>query len=602
MPGGSDVSPGAVFISTSLVPEYFPSWFRPSQRPHDQDDIGPNDSIQPFVRDHQIESTPVVPGCNGHRGLRGSHRSCWLLSHGWGGASFLGPANQTGDKSDRQVRMARPHPHRESMQATVRHQDLAHIVVGALRFLAFRLQADSLTLHQFPFRSHAPEVEIDGDILRSQAPEMNLRVHPNDGAHRDVVLRSVLDRNNPDVLPFRADAIYGRGEFPRAGGAVRFQCAESFVGRGVVPAGVIADHAVGVYEWAKRADGRLHALNPLARNAVGPAIVEGGNDIALQQIVERLGFHLVLVLPIGIIFAVADGPAHLPRILRIVPHLVPPAVGHAQVEYAVGRGLHAAGAAGFVRTQRCIQPEIDTLHQIARHRHIVVREEDNAAAEFWITAHLGDATNHFFAGIILGVRLAGKDDLQRTLVVGEHAPQAIEVAEDERGPLVGGKAAGESDSEGIWVQHLCRSFNLRLGRAPEYSLVTDMPARPGDEPFATAFMRTPQLLRRNGTYAAPGFAIGRLIAPLRSQVAVIKLVQLGGKPAAEVNAVGDVPDGNLLYRHLRPDGLPHLPADLAMQLADAVGARRQSQSQDRHAEFAGPAHPAEIAKFVQGEA
>src|SRR5208337_799918 len=112
----------------------------------------------------------------------------------------------------------------------------------------------------------------------------------------------------------------------------------------------------------------------------------------------------------------------------------------------------------------------------------------------------------------------------------------------------------------------------------------------------------PQLLCRNGTYAAPGFVIGRLIAPLRSQVAVIKLVQLGGKPAAEVNAVGNVPDGNLVHRDLRPEGLPHLPADLAMQLADAVGARCQSQSQDRHAEFAGPAQTAKIAKFAQGEA
>jgi hypothetical protein len=80
---------------------------------------------------------------------------------------------------------------------------------------------------------------------------------------------------------------------PRTGDAVRFQCAESFAGRSAVFAGVIADHAVGVYEWAKRADRRLHALNPLARNSVGPAIVEGGNDIALQQIVERLSFHPV---------------------------------------------------------------------------------------------------------------------------------------------------------------------------------------------------------------------------------------------------------------------------------------------------------------------
>ena len=142
-----------------------------------------------------------------------------------------------------------------------------------------------------------------------------------------------LSSGPSSTVPIQTFCHSGRMRFmaaasSRAGGAVRFQSAESLVGRGVVLAGVIADHAVGVYEWAKRADRRLHALNP-GRNAVGPAIVEGGNDIALQQIVERLGFYLVLVLTIGIIFALADGPAHLPRILRVVPHLVPPAVGHA---------------------------------------------------------------------------------------------------------------------------------------------------------------------------------------------------------------------------------------------------------------------------------
>jgi len=45
-------------------------------------------------------------------------------------------------------------------------------------------------------------------------------------------------------------------------------CAEAFVGGGIVLARVIADDAVGVYEWAKRADGRLHALSPAAMNRI----------------------------------------------------------------------------------------------------------------------------------------------------------------------------------------------------------------------------------------------------------------------------------------------------------------------------------------------
>src|SRR5271166_900363 len=51
-----------------------------------------------------------------------------------------------------------------------------------------------------------------------------------------------------------------------------------------------------------------------------------------------------------------------------------------------------------------------------------------------------------------------------------------------------------------------------------------------------------------------------------------------------MNSVCDVPDRDLLNRNTGPKRLPHFPADLSVQLADAIGAGSQTQRKHRHAE------------------
>src|SRR5208283_2467570 len=54
------------------------------------------------------------------------------------------------------------------------------------------------------------------------------------------------------------------------------------------------------------------------------------------------------------------------------------------------------------------------------------------------------------------------------------------------------------------------------------------------------------------------------------QITVVELIELGGDPTPEMNSVGDMPDGDLLNRNAGPKRLPHSPADLSVQLADAI--------------------------------
>ena len=55
-------------------------------------------------------------------------------------------------------------------------------------------------------------------------------------------------------------------------------------------------------------------------------------------------------------------------------------------------------------------------------------------------------------------------------------------------------------------------------------------------------------------------------------------------PTQQMNAVGNVADGDLLDRPVGKQALPHLAADPAVQFADAIGRPRGLQGEHRHAE------------------
>jgi len=86
-------------------------------------------------------------------------------------------------------------------------------------------------------------------------------------------------------------------------------------------------------------------------------------------------------------FAGADTvfrPVHN-RLVRIPVHSVtsrlpgdtlrPTAIQFGQIQAAVNQDFHAAGSAGFPRSARGINPEIDTLHQIFSGDHVVVTQK-----------------------------------------------------------------------------------------------------------------------------------------------------------------------------------------------------------------------------------
>ena len=165
-----------------------------------------------------------------------------------------------------------------------------------------------------------------------------------------------------------------------------------------------------------------------------------------------------------------------------------------QVEPAVDADLHAAGAGGFERAARVVEPDVDALHQVAGDVDVVVFEEDHAAAELGPAADVDDLGDQLLAAVVARMRLAGEDELHGPILVVDDRGQAFEVAEDQRAALVGGEAAGEADGQRLGVEHLLGAGDLGRRRAAALELASQPAAGEGDEPLAAALVRAPQLV------------------------------------------------------------------------------------------------------------
>src|SRR5690242_16701513 len=129
----------------------------------------------------------------------------------------------------------------------------------------------------------------------------------------------------------------------------------------------------------------------------------------------------------------------------------PPAVENAEAEAAMATGLHAAGAGSFQRTARVVQPDIAAGNHLARNVNVIVFQEDQIPGEFAVLAQVNDLLNEPFAVVVPRMRLAGKNELHRALLVANQFHDVFELLENQRGALVGRKTPGKTDGQGIGV-------------------------------------------------------------------------------------------------------------------------------------------------------
>ena len=174
------------------------------------------------------------------------------------------------------------------------------------------------------------------------------------------------------------------------------------------------------------------------------------------------------------------------------------------------------------------------------------------------------------------MRLAGKDELHRTLGIVHHRSQLFDVGQNQVSPLVGGEAAGKSDGQRVRTEHAAQPLQ-HFGRLVAALRLLDHPvAHKIQQPRFQVEMGFPEFAVVHVLDAFPDCGIGAVLLPARSQMAVVKAEHLRRQPGRNVHAVGDVPDGNFVLGLAGIKAGPHVRATLRHASAETALARRES--------------------------
>ena len=189
--------------------------------------------------------------------------------------------------------------------------------------------------------------------------------------------------------------------------------------------------------------------------------------------------------------------------LSVVEALVPPAVEDADVRDAVLRRLHARCPRRLERPARVVEPDVDALDQEAPDLHVVVLEDVDPAAQLRRARALEDLLDDPLARPVGRVGLAGEDDLDRALLVPQHPRQALDVAEQQPGPLVGREAPREADRQDVRVERRLELGQDRRRLAVARELAAQAAAREVGELALLAEVRLPQVAAGDPLEALP---------------------------------------------------------------------------------------------------
>src|SRR5258706_12442527 len=113
--------------------------------------------------------------------------------------------------------------------------------------------------------------------------------------------------------------------------------------------------------------------------------------------------------------AVADGEA-----VHAVVSLRPPAVQNGEVEATVQYHLLPAGAGGFERPARIVEPDVHALHEQAPYVDVVVFYKDEFVGELRIAHQFRDLLQHALPRLISRMRLSGEHKLDGTIGIVDH--------------------------------------------------------------------------------------------------------------------------------------------------------------------------------------
>ena len=107
--------------------------------------------------------------------------------------------------------------------------------------------------------------------------------------------------------------------------------------------------------------------------------------------------------------------------------LTPPAVGDAEVEDPVGHHFDAARAARLIGPAGGVEPDVHALNKMPGDPDIIILDEENPSPETLILTDVNHLFDDIFPHLVIGMRLAGEDDMHRPRFMVDDPGQTVQV-------------------------------------------------------------------------------------------------------------------------------------------------------------------------------
>ena len=161
----------------------------------------------------------------------------------------------------------------------------------------------------------------------------------------------------------------------------------------------------------------------------------------------------------------------------------------------------------------------------------------------------------------------------------------FDIGQNQVGALVGGKAAGKSDGQGVRTQNAAQALPEFQGFAAALRLLDGAGADKLQEALLQAEMRFPQFPIIDVFDPFPDARFAAVLVPARAQMAVVETEHLRRQPSGNVHSIGDVSNGNRVFRFAGVKPFPHGAGHVPVQRGNGIGAAGDLQAQHGHAEI-----------------
>ena len=211
------------------------------------------------------------------------------------------------------------------------------------------------------------------------------------------------------------------------------------------------------------------------------------------------------------------------------------------------------------------------MHQILGQQLIIVFDKCNPATGYSILGGIEYLLEEHLALLVVPMRFSCKDDLNRSPGIIENPSQPIHILQEKGRSLIRGEAPGKPQGEGGGIEQHSRGHDLAWFGTTFQPFVPRSLLYLGDQHVFHGIMVVPDDLIRNLADQLPDAALIMLLQPGPAHIAAEDVItQPAIDPGRDMNPIGDIIDGNLIHRKMRPQGLPHAPAHLSMLLAHSI--------------------------------